>query len=186
MTEIPPAKVQSHSWRLPLVVIMAGMMALFTYGLTRDPTLLPSALVGQPLPQFELASLNQSGVIKSEDFAGKPLVLNFWASWCTSCLIEHDDLMRLGLLSAATGEFNMVGVNSRDNAKNALQFLAKYGEFPYASGVDLDGRTGIDFGVYGMPETFFVDASGVIRIRHAGPLNPKIIARSLKEIGVTP
>lgn len=177
---------RSRLWKGALVLAMALTVGLLGIGLTRDASVLPSALEGRPMPAFDLPLLDGEGRLVSAEAAGRPLILNFWASWCVTCRQEHPELVRLGLRARARGEFAIAGINYRDDAGNALRFLAREGSFPYASGVDPRGRLGIDFGVYGMPETFFVDAAGIVRGRHAGPVTPAVLAAMLPRIGVVP
>lgn len=184
-TAIDPPQ-NRHRWRLWLVLAMILLIGLLGLGLTRDPGNVPSALVGQPMPRFALPLLEGAGTLDSAEAAGRPLILNFWASWCPTCRQEHPVLLAMGLRARMTGEFGIAGINSRDTIPHAMQFLEREGRFPYASAYDPRGRTGIDFGVYGMPETFFIDASGVVRARHPGPLTPTVLARYLPLIGVTP
>ncbi|WP_322867294.1 DsbE family thiol:disulfide interchange protein [Aquicoccus sp. G2-2] len=173
-------------WKYGLGAAMLALLALLSIGLTRDPGRLPSALEGRAMPEFEIPVFDQPGTLASADFAGQPLVLNFWASWCVSCRQEHGELIRLGLLSRAKGSFQIAGINYRDDPDKARIYLNREGHFPYASGYDGKGRLGIDFGVYGMPETFFIDADGIVQMRHAGPLTEAVLAKALPKIGVTP
>jgi cytochrome c biogenesis protein CcmG/thiol:disulfide interchange protein DsbE len=174
------------NWRVVLAGSAVSLLVLFAVGLTRDPSYLPSALIGREVPGFSLPMLTKTGLVKTEDYLGKPFIINFWASWCTSCRQEHDELIWLGSKANNTKEFVMVGVNSRDTNNNALQFLSTQGQFPYSSGIDPRGRTSIDFGVYGMPETFFVDKDGIVQWRHTGPLNRQVLQEILPKIGVKP
>ncbi|PKQ11259.1 MAG: thiol:disulfide interchange protein [Alphaproteobacteria bacterium HGW-Alphaproteobacteria-1] len=173
-------------WKFTLITGIAALLVLLGLGLTRDPSRVPSALVGREMPAFDLPLLDGEGRLVSAEAAGRPLVLNFWASWCVTCRQEHPELVRLGLAARGSGAFAIAGINYRDTAEHALRFLDREGHFPYLSGLDPSGRLGIDFGVYGMPETFFVDASGMVRGRHAGPLTPEVLAEMLPRIGVTP
>lgn len=186
MSDLPQTAKRPIRWTYALGAMMLALPILLAVGLTRDPGRLHSALEGQPMPEFDIPYLDQAGVLASEDFTGKPLVLNFWASWCVSCRQEHGELIRLGLLSAASGSFQIAGINYRDDPGQARTYLAREGSFPYPSGYDGKGRLGIDFGVYGMPETFFVDAKGIVQMRHAGPLTEAVLARALPKIGVLP
>jgi len=186
MTSLDSARRPVPRWKWLLGAAIVLVPLLFAIGLTRDPSYIPSMVVGHEVPAFDLEPLAGPGKVSSQALAGKPYVVNFWASWCVSCREEHPVLIELGRQAADAGTFAMVGVNYRDGRQAALDYLRRHGEFPYASGVDGRGRLGIDFGVYGMPETFFVDASGVVRARHVGPLTQEAIAGNLRLIGATP
>ena len=185
MTSTETARRPVPRWKWLLGGAVVALPVLLAVGLTRDPSYIPSMILGHPVPAFALEPLSGSGKVSSQALAGKSYVVNFWASWCVSCREEHPVLIELGERAAASGAFAVVGVNYRDGRQAALSYLQRHGEFPYASGVDERGRLGIDFGVYGMPETFFVDATGVVRARHVGPLTPKAIDANLALIGVT-
>lgn len=180
------AAPRRRRWPLWLGLALLPLMLMLGLGLTRDPSHVPSALVGRAMPGFDLAEFDGDGRLVAAEAAGRPLILNFWASWCVSCRQEHPVLVELGLRALTGGEFAIAGINSRDTPENARAFLAREGRFPYASGLDPRGRTGIDFGVYGMPETFFIDAEGIVRARHPGPLTPRVLAQYLPLIGVAP
>ncbi len=165
---------------LPLLVF-AAMAGLFVFALMRpgDPSKIPSALIGRAAPPVTLAALD--GLIENgrpvpglspSDFArGSPVIVNFWASWCAPCVEEHPMLVAL---KARTG-ITIYGVNHKDQAAGARRFLARYGN-PYAAiGTDGNGRAAIDWGVYGMPETFIVDGAGTVVFKHVGPLTASII-----------
>ncbi len=186
MTDAAAPARRPRRWKLALSAALLGLLALLAVGLTRDPSKLPSALVGHPMPAFVLPLLDGEGTLDSAEVAGRPLILNFWASWCSSCRQEHPVLVELGLRARTRGEFAIAGIDYRDTAEQAMTFLDREGHFPYLSAQDPNGRLGIDFGVYGMPETFFVDAGGIVRARHAGPLTPRVLAEHLPKIGVAP
>jgi cytochrome c biogenesis protein CcmG/thiol:disulfide interchange protein DsbE len=159
------------------VLIFAGLAALFLLRLfSGDPSRVPSALIGRPVPAFALAPL--PGLVSGgkpvpgladADLKGGPVtVVNIWASWCAPCRQEHPLLMDL----AKDPSVRVVGVNYKDNPENARRFLGQLGN-PYAAvGVDPSGRAAIDWGVYGVPETFIVGPDGTIRHKHIGPLTP--------------
>ncbi len=152
-----------------LAVLLIGVgLAL---GLGRDAQELPSTLVDQPVPELALppvAGLDQPG-LATADLAGDVKLLNVFASWCAPCRIEHPVLTRL----ASLHDVPLYGVNYKDPPTAAAAFLAELGN-PYSRiGADTEGRAGIDLGVYGVPETFVIDAHGRIRYRHAGPVTPR-------------
>jgi len=152
-----------------LFVVMGVVLAL---GLRHDPKVLPSMLINRPVPEFDLPALDagQSG-LKSDELKGKGITLiNVFGSWCVSCREEHPLLMRI----AKDTRFKLVGLNWKDSNADADKYLATYGN-PYAAiGTDPSGRTGIDLGVSGAPETFAIDAEGRVRVRIPGPLTPEI------------
>ena len=150
-------------------MILAGILYLgFTL---RDPTLLPSALVGQPFPEFDLPTLGDPpGRATRADVAGDVRLVNVWATWCPTCLAEHGELMRI---RRATG-LSIIGVNYKDDSAEARAWLARHGD-PYDFNVvDAAGDLGVDLGVYGAPETFLVDAGGTIRYKRVGEVNRRV------------
>jgi cytochrome c biogenesis protein CcmG/thiol:disulfide interchange protein DsbE len=166
-------------WKLGLMLAPIALLGLLGLGLKRDPTSIPSVLIGHHVPQFELSKLDGTGTVRLSDYLGKPLVINFWASWCTSCREEHETLLRLG----HEARVQMLGVNHRDSLSLAQRFEREHGAFPYSSVADARGRTGMDFGVYGLPETFFVAADGTVVARHLGPLTEEAVALYFSKMG---
>lgn len=153
---------------LPLLVflILGGYFAL---GLTKDPSKLPSMLIDKPVPTFTLPGLAQGDPgLASAELTGKVRLVNVFASWCAPCRVEHPLLMRLAKEEGIT----IHGINYKDKPEAAKAFLDQMGN-PFTSiGSDRDGRVGIDFGVYGVPETYVIDKAGRVRYRHVGPLMP--------------
>ena len=171
-------------WKIAAILGPAVLIAAFGFGLTRDPSRLPSAVQGGPAPNFELEALDGGRPLKLADFHGRALVINFWASWCVSCREEHETLVALGRAFAERDDIAVLGVNYRDTPRAAASFLERYGAYPYRSGIDPRGRIGIDYGVYGLPETYFVDAGGRIVERHIGPLDRAAAQRILARMGI--
>lgn len=172
-TETPGKR--SRLWLVLLpVIVFAGLAALFWKGLSGSPNEIPSALIGQPVPDFLLdpvPGLTLPGFRDEDLRKGKVSVVNVWASWCAPCRIEHPLLTEL----AKRPDITLYGMNYKDEPQNAVEFLNTLGE-PFASvGMDRDGRTAIDFGVYGVPETFVIDGQGMIRYKHIGPLTEESI-----------
>jgi cytochrome c biogenesis protein CcmG/thiol:disulfide interchange protein DsbE len=161
-------------------IIPIGLFALLgvllAYGLRLDPHKIPSPLVGKPLPAFSLPTLeNPDKSLANADLHGKVVLINVWASWCAACKQEHPVLMAL----AATKQVPLIGLNYKDKRADALQVLKTDGN-PYdLSVVDADGRVGIDWGVYGVPETFVIDRQGVIRYKYIGPISPEVWEQTL-------
>lgn len=164
---------------LPLIAFVALGVLLFAgvrLSGTRDPNEIPSPLIGKPSPDFALPSLHEPDrVITRAELLGKPYLLNVWGSWCPSCRIEHPIVQAL----ADSGRIRVIGFNYKDERDDALRWLQQFGD-PYAfSIVDLDGRKAIDFGVSAAPETYVVDAQGVIRFKHTGPLTLDVVEREI-------
>lgn len=161
------------------IVLMAGLGVVFYIGLSKDPKLLPSALIGESAPQFELpALLVDDDEVSSASIEGKVVLINFFASWCGPCRIEHPLLMSI----ADAGEVPLYGINYKDAEVDAKRWLANFGD-PFSEiGVDLDGRTGIDWGVYGLPETFLLNRQGQIVYKHVGPLSPEVFTTEIMPI----
>ncbi len=157
---------------VPLLVFFA-LVGFLAYGLTLNPREVPSPLVGKPAPGFELARLEAPETRFSlEEMRGQVFLLNVWASWCVSCRQEHPYLVQL----QREGIVPVVGLNYKDERDAALKVLAQQGN-PYAVNVmDPDGRIGIEYGVYGTPETFLIDKQGVIRYKHIGPIHGKVLS----------
>jgi cytochrome c biogenesis protein CcmG/thiol:disulfide interchange protein DsbE len=161
-------------------LIPIGMFALLgillAYGLKLDPRRIPSPLVDKPLPTFSLPTLeNPKKSIANADLKGKVVLINVWASWCVACKQEHPVLMAL----ARDKQVPIIGLNYKDQRADAAQMLKVEGN-PYdAIIVDADGRVGIDWGVYGVPETFVVDKQGVIRYKQIGPITPEAWEKTL-------
>ncbi|MBI4238385.1 MAG: redoxin family protein [Deltaproteobacteria bacterium] len=162
--------------------IVVPAIGLLYFGLSRDPRVLPSALVGQRAPAFALPLLNGDAAapIALQALHGKPLVLNFWSTWCGTCAQEHQVLRQLQRIYAAQG-VQLYSVLYSDTAANATRFLQQFGE---AAPVLLDPelRTAIDYGVSGVPETYFIDAHGIVRHKHAGALTPDVAAARIEEL----
>lgn len=152
--------------------IFAALVVLLAAGLTLNPREVPSPLIGKPAPPFELPLLQQPGKsFAPREMQGKVWVLNVWASWCAACREEHPVLADF----AKSGAAPLYGLNYKDKREEAIAWLGRYGD-PYAASiVDVDGRVGIDYGVYGVPETYVIDKAGVIRYKRIGPVTPAIL-----------
>ncbi|MCT8972291.1 DsbE family thiol:disulfide interchange protein [Microbaculum marinisediminis] len=166
------------------LVVFAGLAGLFLFRLyAGDPSVVPSALIGREVPQFSLPALD--GLVEdgkavpgfsTDDLKGQGVtVVNVWASWCVPCREEHPFIEALG----EDDRFRVFGLNYKDGADNARRFLGRYGNPFDAVGADEKGRVGIDWGVYGVPETFVVDNDGRIVFKHVGPLNARSLADRL-------
>ena len=153
---------------LPLFIF--AVLALFLYrGLHLDPKELPSALIDRPLPEFALPALGGSPMLAREDLVGQVSLLNVWATWCVSCRVEHPYLQRL-----ADQGVVIYGLNYKDEDAAAIRWLQDLGN-PYALNIaDREGTLGLDLGVYGAPETYVLDARGIIRFRHVGVVDERV------------
>ena len=153
-------------------VIFVALIVFFAIGLNRDPHEIPSPLINQPAPAFSLQQLQAPAKqFSPADMRGQVWLLNVWASWCVSCRDEHPILVDL----AKRNFLPIVGLNYKDKSADALQWLMRFGN-PYVLSVtDFDGRVGIDYGVYGVPETYVIDKQGVIRMKHIGPVTPQVL-----------
>jgi cytochrome c biogenesis protein CcmG/thiol:disulfide interchange protein DsbE len=157
------------------LVAFGAMLVTFVLALGRDPKQLPSPLVGRPAPAFSAPVLQQpSTLLQSDALRGQVWVFNVWASWCGACRDEHDALMGL-----ARQGVPLYGLNYKDTPGAAAAWLQQAGD-PYRSSVvDAQGRIGMDYGVYGVPETFVIDRGGIVRYRHAGPVTPAVLQQEL-------
>ena len=153
---------------LPLLAFL--VLAGFLYrGLYRDPQVLPSALVGQPFPAFSLPGVLDEQLISRQDLLGRPALVNVWGTWCVACREEHPLLNRLKAQGVV-----IHGVNYKDDNASARRWLAEFHD-PYRLDIrDDEGRLGLDLGVYGAPETFLIDAQGIVRYRHVGVVDQRV------------
>ena len=178
---VPPAARASRRALLPLlaVALFAAIVAMFAVGLGLDSRKLPSALIDKPAPAFDLPPLLASAPgLKDGDLKGRVTLVNVWASWCVPCRVEHPLLMRL----AREAKADVVGINWKDKKPEATAFLAELGN-PFARvGFDQSGRVGIDWGVYGVPETYVIDRAGRIRYKVVGPITPDEYANRLQPL----
>jgi cytochrome c biogenesis protein CcmG/thiol:disulfide interchange protein DsbE len=150
------------------------LLGFFFVGLNRDKETLPSPLIGKPAPQFDLPNVEAPDQrVNTASFAGQMYVLNVWATWCVGCRQEHDALLEI----AARGEVPIVGLNWRDDLELAQRWLRELGDPYVASAFDGEGRAAIDWGVYGAPETFLIDANGTVIFKHIAPITLEIWER---------
>ena len=160
---------------LPLL-LFAILVVFLSISLTLDPSRVPSPLVGLPMPTFSGERLSQPGVFISEkDLIDRPMLVNVWATWCQACLAEHEILIDI----AVNHDIPIYGLNYRDQRNAALEWLERYGN-PYRLVIyDEDAQIGLDWGVYGAPETFLVDREGIIKYKHIGILNKEIFEQKI-------
>ena len=173
--ESRPVPTKWLRWSLPLAIFLVVLGFLFV-GLFRDPREVPSPLIGKPAPAFSLAQLHRpERTLTTQDMRGQVWLLNVWASWCVSCKVEHPLLVDL----AKANVVPVIGLAYKDKPEDGLAWLAANGDPYRLSIVDRDGRVGIDFGVYGVPETFVIDKSGVIRYKQIGPLTADALRQTI-------
>ncbi len=159
---------------IPLGIFVA-LVALLGIGLTLNPREIPSPLIDKPAPAFRLPQLQKPEALSLDDMRGQVWLLNVWASWCVACREEHETLVEF----SRRGVVPLIGLNYKDKQPDALAWLSQHGD-PYSTSiVDADGRVGIDYGVYGVPETFLIDRNGRIRYKHIGPLSPASVEKEL-------
>jgi cytochrome c biogenesis protein CcmG, thiol:disulfide interchange protein DsbE len=166
----------NKSLLIPLGVFVLLVVFLALGFRLQNPHLLPSALIDKPFPEFELKDLHQPEMSRTlADLSGEVSLVNVWATWCPNCLIEHPELLRI----SRETDLPLYGVNYNDDNEKALGWLTRL-EDPYVfSIIDDKGTLAIDLGVYGAPETFVLDARGVIRFRHVGPVTPEVWQETL-------
>ena len=159
----------------PFAVFVA-LIIFFAVGLNRDPHEIPSPLIDKPAPVFNLQQLQTPNKpFTPAEMRGKVWLFNVWASWCVSCREEHPIFVAL----AKRNLVPIVGLNYKDQRPDAMRWLAQFGD-PYVLSVsDTDGRVGIDYGVYGVPETYVIDKQGIIRMKHIGPVTEQVLAEKI-------
>ena len=158
---------------MPLIIFVM-LVAILAIGLTLNPRIVPSPLVGKPSPEFELPLLNTDGKLTQEDLKGDITLLNVFASWCFACRQEHEVISQL-----SRSGLRIIGFNYKDEPQNATAWLRQFGNPYQIVAQDLDGRVGIDWGVYGAPETFVIDHNGIIRDKRIGPVDAEYIKDKL-------
>ncbi|MBF0147975.1 MAG: DsbE family thiol:disulfide interchange protein [Magnetococcales bacterium] len=157
-------------WKVILLSVVVIILVLFALGLENDPRNIPSPLVGRPAPLFSAPALDDGPPIVMESFRGRWLLVNFWGSWCGSCVREHSYLIELARKTATRNDFVMIGVDFKDTKEGGRSFLASLGNPGYRHVFDPDQKVAIDWGVYGAPETYLVDPTGIVRHKQVGPL----------------
>ncbi|NLW95743.1 DsbE family thiol:disulfide interchange protein [Luteimonas wenzhouensis] len=163
-----------------IAAVFLGLVGLLLYGVLvsdrSDRDVLPSPLIGKPAPEFSLPVLHEPGrLVDSRELLGQPYLLNVWGSWCPGCRVEHPVITRL----AETKRIRVVGYNWKDEHADAMRWLEQFGNPYWLVLVDYDGRKAIDWGIYGAPETFLVDAQGIVRWKHVGPIDEAVLERDL-------
>ena len=163
-------------WTLGAFIVLVGLLAV---GLRLNPREVPSPLIGKPAPAFELPLLSEPDKrFSQKDMLGKMWIMNVWASWCPPCLVEHPVVTRI----ARSGLAPVVGLNYKDTRDEALPWLKRNGDPYQLIAFDANGRIGIDYGVYGVPETYVIDRQGIIRYKHIGPLTADVVQKKVEPL----
>lgn len=174
-----PSRSRSWSRRIAMLVplaVFAGITVFLAIGLTLDPRQVPSALIGKPAPEFSLPPVQGHTLgLATRDLIGEVSLVNVFASWCVACREEHPLLMQI----SQDGVVPVHGLNYKDAPADAARWLERMGDPYRRTGADLDGRVAIDWGVYGVPETFVVDANGMIAYKQIGPITPDVWSKTL-------
>ena len=156
-------------WHVATIIVVLGVIGLFYAGLGRDPRSIPSVLVGTEAPSFTGPDVQTGETLSLDAYKGKVIVLNFWASWCQECRLEHQNLLSLNGQFRNYPDFVMLGIDYQDQPRDAIDFLNAFGStYPHVR--DVKGTIAIDYGVYGVPETFVIDKHGIIRFKYVGPV----------------
>ncbi|HZQ72740.1 MAG TPA: DsbE family thiol:disulfide interchange protein [Burkholderiales bacterium] len=159
-----------------VIGLFGALVLLLAAGLGLNPREVPSPLVGKPAPNFELPLLQEPDkTFSAKQELGKVWLLNVWASWCVACREEHETLVAY----SKSGGAPLYGLNYKDQRAEGMRWLARYGNPYRASFYDADGRVGIDYGVYGVPETYVIDKRGIIRYKRIGPVTPELLEKTL-------
>ncbi len=191
--DVPPAGLpgprpgRAIRWTIGILfIVVIGFGAIFASRFGIDPSLVQSPLLGKPAPAFEAPYLEKEGTLDSDTLRGQIVVLNFWASWCVACRAEHDDLVRASRAYEDAGVV-FIGVNFQDKKEEAIAFLDEMGR-AYDNVVDEGSRVAIEYGVYGIPETFFIDADGIVQAKIVGESSFYLLSRTLDAMlrGETP
>ena len=180
---VRPRKHRTFRWAAAVVAAVAiGTGAAFGLRIGDDPALVDSPLLGKPAPAATLPNLDGTGVLTLADLRGRVVVVNFWASWCVPCREEHPGLVAASAAYADRG-VTFVGVDFQDQRASAVRFLDELGRGRgYRYVTDPGSRTALDFGVFGVPETFFLDRSGTVVAKVTGPASPALLATTLEDI----
>ncbi len=170
--------MKSLRFLIPLGLFVV-LLVFLGIGLNLNPREVPSPLIGKPAPSFNLSRLDDANQrVARDDLLGKVWMLNVWASWCAPCREEHPLVIDLARRQVVP----VVGLNYKDTRQAATGWLANLGNPYQVTLFDNDGRVGIDFGVYGVPETFLIDQKGIIRLKHTGPLTPEVIKTRIEPL----
>jgi len=165
-----------NKFTLPLIGFVA-LVALLAVGLNLNPREVPSPLVGKPAPDFNVPQLHQPDArFSPKEMLGKVWLFNVWASWCVSCREEHPIIVEY---TKRPDAIPVIGLNYKDKREDGQRWLARFGDPYVLSAFDLDGRVGINYGVYGVPETYLIDKAGIIRFKQIGPITPEVLEKKI-------
>jgi cytochrome c biogenesis protein CcmG/thiol:disulfide interchange protein DsbE len=181
---VRPAAALLKSWKFWAVMgALAALVGLFTFGFTTDPKYVASPLVGKPAPTFAVAQLNGKGRVSLAELKGTPVILNFWASWCVACRDEAS-VLQAAHLKFEQGEHRVrvIGIAIQDTPDQALGFAKRFGK-TYFLGLDTPrGEISLNYGLYGVPETFFIDGKGRVRAKHVGAVTDAAFRREVEHL----
>jgi cytochrome c biogenesis protein CcmG, thiol:disulfide interchange protein DsbE len=174
--------MKRKAWIVTLSAVAISLALLFVLyaGFGSDPHAVPFLLAGKPAPPFTLQTLDGGKAISLEQLRGRPVVLNFWASWCGPCKYEHRAISEGAEQFGSQAQF--LGIIFEDTEDNAREFLQEMGPTPFPQLVDPRSRTSVDYGVSGVPETYFITADGTILTKHVGPIDPQTLAQRIQEL----
>lgn len=164
-----------------IAILLLGLLVLFYQGLWGDPRHIPTVLIGTQAPSFEGPDVESGETISFDQLQGKVILLNFWASWCYECKVEHENILRLHETFKDNPQFVMLGVNYQDEMDKAQAYLKQYGS-TFRHVRDIKGTLAIDYGVYGVPETFVIDQQGIIRHKRVGPIVGEVYTNLTQEV----
>lgn len=170
-----------RAWHFYLLIGLFALLFLFYQGLWGDPTALPPVIIEEPAPEIVAPNLYAGDDFRLSEHLGKVVVLNFWASWCLECKLEHKFLLAIQKRFENRSDFVMYGVNYQDKDHLAKAYLEKHGN-NFQHVVDLKGKISIDYGVYGVPETFVIDKKGIIRHKQIGPVMGDVYSDILQKV----
>jgi len=169
------------TWQVFLPLVIVCLLVVFYHGLYGNPSYIPPVIVNTPAPDFIAPELYEGKAVRLLDYKGKVVMLNFWASWCRECALEHPSLLEINQRYANDPRFVMLGVNYQDKENLAKEYLEQHGNnFQHVR--DFSGKISIDYGIYGVPETFVIDQQGMIRHKSIGPILGETYTNLIKEV----
>ena len=165
------------------IAVILAFIGLLAFGLTSNPRLVPSPLVGKPAPDFTVVSMDGTTSLRLSDLKGEPVVLNFWASWCLACQTEAPILKSYHLrYEKQGGRLHVLGIAIQDRLSDARAFALRFGKEYFLALDDQKSNIALDYGIYGVPETFFIDARGIIQHKHVGEVTEEVMAQRVQAL----